>query len=78
MIFHGPNNGQGLSVYLDGSLYRHDSSKMPRNFTRSSGTVIIGKCCTDRDEDYGSVTVDELTFWDRQLLAAEIQAIVAE
>ena len=76
MIFHGPNDGQGMSIYHDGSLFRHDSSKMSRNFTESSGNVIIGKRYADRDGDYGSVMVDELTFWDRQLLLEEIQAIV--
>ena len=68
MILHGPNEGQGFSVYHDGSLVKRDSTKAQKNQTESSGTVIIGKHFTDRDEDYGSVMVDELTFWDRELL----------
>ena len=47
----------------------------PKNHTKSSGTVIIGKRHKDRDEDYGSVMIDELTFWDGQILPEEIQAI---
>ena len=77
LVYHGPNNGQGMSVYHDGNLVKPDSSKSPKTHTESSGTVIIGKRHTDQDEDYGSVMVDELMFWDRQLLPAEIQAIVA-
>ena len=76
MIFHGSNEGQGFSVYHDGSSIKHDSNKSDKNYTESSGTVIIGKRFTDRDGDYGSVMVDELTFWDRQLLLEEIQGIV--
>ena len=72
MIFHGPNKGQGFSVYHNGSLVKRDSTKAQKNQTESSGTVIIGKRFTDRDEDYGSVT-----FWDRQILPEEIQALAA-
>ena len=77
MIFHGPNDGQGMSIYHDGSLFRHDSSKMSRNLTESSGNVIIGKRFMDQEGDYGSVMVEELTFWDRELLLEEIQALAA-
>ena len=77
MIFHGPNNGQGMSIYHNGSLVKYDLTKALKNYTGSSGNVIIGKRFTDRDEDYGSVMVDELTFWDRQLLPEEIQAMAA-
>ena len=76
LVYHGPNHGQGMSVYHDGSLVKHDSTKTPKNHTESSGSVIIGKHHTNRDGDYGSVMVDELTFWDRQLLPEEIRAIV--
>ena len=77
LVYHGPSDGQGMSVYHDAALLKHDASKTPKNHTESSGTVIIGKRHTDRDGDYGSVTVDELTLWDRHLLPEEIQAIVA-
>ena len=71
------HEGQGFSVYHDGSLVKRDSTKAQRNHTVSCGTVIIGNRFTDRDEDYGSVMIDELTFWDRQLLPEEIQAMAA-
>ena len=71
----GPNEGQGFSVYHDGSLVKRDSTKAQKNHTESSGTVIIGKRFTDRDEDYGSVMVDELMFWDRELLPEEMQTL---
>ena len=77
MVFHGPNNGQGISIHHDGILVKHDSTKAQKNYTQSSGIVIIGKRYNDRDGDYGSVMVDELAFWDRQLLPEEIQAMAA-
>ena len=75
MILHGPNEGQGFSVYHDGSLVKRDSTKAQKNHTESSGTVIVRKRFTDRDEEYGSMMVDELMLWDRELLPEEIQAL---
>ena len=77
LVYHGPNDGLGMSIYHDSILVKRNASKTSKNHTESSGTVIIGKLHTDREGDYGSVMVDELTFWDRELLQEEIQSIVA-
>ena len=78
LVFHGPNEGQGISVYHDGVLVKNDPTKnVWSSYTENSGNVVIGKLKTDTDEGYGSVMVDELMFWDRQLLAEEITAIAA-
>ena len=77
LVYHGPNDGQGISIYHDGNLIKNDASKALRDREESRGTVVIGKLYTDTDQHYGSVMVDELTFWNKQLLPAEIQAIVA-
>ena len=76
-MFHGPNDGEGISIYHDGVNIKTDASKAMNNYTDGSGTVIIGKRYVDKDDRYGSVMVDELTFWDRQLLQSEIQAIAS-
>ena len=77
LVFHDPNHGQGISIYHDGILIKNDATKALRDRDESHGTVVIGKLNTNTDQDYGSVMVDELAFWDRQLLPEEIQAIVA-
>ena len=46
-----------------------------KNFTDDATTVVIGKYETDGDEYFGSVMVDELTLWDRQLVGEEVAAI---
>ena len=75
LVFHGPSEGQGISVYHDGVLVKNDPTKIVTNYSENSGIVIIGKLQTDSNEDFGSIMVDELMFWDRQLLAEEITAI---
>ena len=74
LVFHGPDQGQGLSVYHDGILIMNDVTKQSNNFVENLGTVVIGTARTDL-AGFGSVTIDELTFWDRRLLAEEIAAI---
>ena len=49
---------------------------MPYAFRHnSSGTVAIGRRLTKSDSDYGSVTVDELMFWNRELSKEEAQML---
>ena len=75
-IYHGPNNTQGISVYHNGTLIWNDTSKALKIFNSvSTGTVVIGKLFTNHNNRYGSVMVDELTFWDKQRLPEEIQAM---
>ena len=38
----------------------------------SSGVVIIGRLYEDKSRNYGSMSIDELTFWNRQLSEAEV------
>ena len=75
IVFHGPNEGEGISIYHNAVLMKNDATKQTNTYPDSSGIVIIGKRYTDRDEHYGSVMVDELTFWERQLTLAEIQTL---
>ena len=75
-IYHGPNNTQGIWVYHNGTLVWNDANKAVKTFTSvSSGTVVIGKLLTNRNNRYSNVMVDELTLWDRQLLLEETNAM---
>ena len=72
-VFHGPS--QGFTVYhTDGE--HSDKELMPHTgYQNSSGTVAIGRRLTKSDKDYGSVTVDELMFWNRELSKEEAQML---
>ena len=76
LVYHGPVTGQGITVHSDGNHWtkrsRDDSSS---DLINSSGTVVIGNLFTEPTGSYGSVMVDELTFWDRQLTDSEVDAL---
>ena len=73
LVFHGPENGQGFIPYIyntsltDSILTTGDPST--RN---SSGAVVLNGGIEDRSRNYGSFSVDELTFWNRQLSETEV------
>ena len=71
----GPADGQGITIYKDGILQGSDTSKGGPSYPPGDGRVVVGRWFTDRDRDYASVEVDELTFWNRALTLQEIQAI---
>ena len=41
-------------------------------FILGNGTMVIGRQFVDRDWDYGSVMVDELTIWEEELSQQDI------
>ena len=75
MNYIGPADGQGITVYTDGALQGSDTSKHTHSLQPGDGRVVIGRRYTDRDWDYASVEVDELTLWNRTLTLQEIQAV---
>ena len=75
LVYHGPNNGQGITVYQDGTQVEHDDTRYNQLYTRGSGSMVIGRKYTFKDDHYTSVAVDELTMWNRQLSVQEIQDI---
>ena len=77
IVYHGPNNGEGFTVYHDGTQVEHDDTRYYTGFsyTTGPGVVVIGRGYTDEDDHYTSVAVDELTMWNRQLSFQEIQDI---
>ena len=74
LVFHGPENGQGFTLYVDNTSLTDSKMYVTNNdSTRySSGAVILGKSVVDRNNNYGSLSVDELTFWNRQLSETEV------
>ena len=68
-------DNEGFSIYHDGRFVAKSSVLTGVTHLDGPGVVIIGKSGTETEEDFASVTVDELTFWDRQLLPEELKAI---
>ena len=73
VVYLGPNNGQGLVVYINGTQERRKTTKHDDSRQPSNGQLVIGKKTTNGDYFYSSVAVDELTLWNRQLTAQEVE-----
>ena len=71
----GPNNGQGIRIYYDGTEVASDSTTSGDSKLAGDGRIVVGRAYTNLDEDYASVQVDELIFFDAALTSAEVQSI---
>ena len=64
----GPNDGQGIQVYEDGSLTGRDTSKSDQlTEIQGDGSLVLGRLVTNADRHYSSVEVDELLLFNEAL-----------
>ena len=73
LVLHG--SGSGISIYMDGR-WVGEKGWTAKEHSSGSGMVGIGALYTiERLHYFGSVTVDELTMWNRELTSEEIKKI---
>ena len=71
--YMGPEDGtQGIRVYFNGELGDTDTAKYGQPREPGEGRVVLGRA---GDEDYASVGVDELLFFNQKLNDDEILTI---
>ena len=74
MIYRGPN--QGITIYHDG-IEKESGTRCRVATVSSSGIVKIGRLLDPPGSTYyGSVYLDELLFWNRQVGGEEIDTIM--
>ena len=75
----GPDDGQGIEVYLDGVHTSTDKVKQLTSYTITlgDGKVVVGRRYTVDDRDYVSVEIDELVFFNSNIKRAEIQMLTS-
>ena len=61
----GPNDGQGISIYLDGVLPGSDDTKSLDRDPQGEGRIVVGREFMHFDDKYASVTLDELLFFNQ-------------
>ena len=75
LVFRRPQ--PDISVSVNGKEYRnYDTNNY--TFAKAQGNMVIGRRNTDRDNDYASVTVDELLFWNVDLTQANIEMLISD
>ena len=68
----GPHDGQGIRIYYNGTEVARDTTKATRSFSAGDGRIVVGRFNTDRDNNYASLQVDELIFFNQKVSAYEL------
>ena len=63
----GPNDGQGIRIYLDGVLSDDTKSLDQDPSPQGEGRIVVGREFTHFDDKYASVTLDELLIFNQTL-----------
>ena len=84
MNFIGPNDGQGIKLYLNAAHFKDDSKGRAQNRTgqrlENDGKIVIGTLVSSNSlrfssQYYASVCVDELVFFNQSLPESEIKIL---
>ena len=78
LVYRGPENGQGISIYHNGELQGNDASRSnASNQAAPSGVLKIGKLFENpTSARYAKLIMDELLIWNKQLSLTEIQEVM--
>ena len=68
----GPEDGEGIRVYINGTLVGGESEIFSNEYTSGDGRLVVGRYFTDEDRTYASVQVDELIFFNQALSSEEV------
>ena len=71
----GPNNGQGLRVFYNGTQVATDNTKSTALFTSGDGRIVVGRYYTGRRQRYASVEVDKLMFFNHSLSIEQVSRL---
>ena len=71
----GPNNGEGLRVFYNGTQVATDNTKSTALFTSGDRRIVVGRYYTGRRQRYASVEVDELMFFNHSLSIEQVNRL---
>ena len=69
----GPNNGEGVRIYINGT--EEDTEKVEWTYSAGDGKIVVGRAYTNQNQDYASVQVDELIYFNAALTNDDVQSI---
>ena len=75
MNYIGPKNGQGIRGYRDGTQVVSKKNKDSRSHSAGDGRITVGRRFTDRNQEYATVQVDELNFFNAALSSNHVQSV---
>ena len=71
----GPNDGEGIRMFIDGAEVRSSTTGSARSVSVGDGRIVVGRLYPDLDQEYASVMVDELIYFNAALTSDDVQSI---
>ena len=71
----GPNDGEGIRIYYDGTEVVRDTDKSAWSYPAEDGRIVLRRQYTDQDRLYSSIQVDELIFFNEKLNSNDIDTL---
>ena len=72
----GPNNGEGIRMYMDGNQMEFgDSTKTPSSNSQGNGRVVLGRLYTNTNAHYGNADMDEILLFNQSLTDDQISQL---
>ena len=71
----GPQNDDGIRMYYDGVEVANDTDWHGSSRLPGDSRIVLGRYKTNDNNNYPSVHVDELMFFDRTLSPFQIQKL---
>ena len=71
----GPNFGEGIRIYFDGTVRTFGRVMTASEVSAGDGRIVMGRHYTDLDQNYASVQVDELIFFNQALSPSDVTAL---
>ena len=73
--FIGPNGGEGIQAFKDGTQHAHHMWGLSDTQTDGDGRMIVGKKHANVNNYYAHVEVDELIFFNQALLEEDVMEL---
>ena len=75
MSYIGPKYGQGIRLFKDGALETRSYIPWYGTDKVGDGRVVVGRRYVDKDDDYTSLEMDELIFFNEALSDDEVREL---
>ena len=72
--FIGPVNGEGVQIYVNGVLTGSGMLKYAAvSYSPGDGRVVVGRSYAHKDQQYSTLEIDELVFFNNWLNAEDVK-----
>ena len=68
--------GQGIKIFYNGLEVASLETKLAGSHQTGDGRIVVGRRFTDMDQQYASIMVDELLFFNLYLTPEEISVLL--